>query len=59
MENKEKEGEENRIDQLPARKPDKQMSTKRMISIALIPIVVISWHDCISCWSWSIIPDEV
>jgi len=39
---KEREEEENRIQQLPRREPDKHMSTKRMICIALIPIVVLS-----------------
>jgi zinc transporter, ZIP family len=39
---KEREEEENRTQQLPRREPDKHMSTKRMICIALIPIVVLS-----------------
>jgi zinc transporter ZupT len=41
---KKKEGEEeaSRIQQLPTREPDKHISTKRMICIALIPIVVLS-----------------
>lgn len=39
---KEREEEENGIQQLPRREPDKHMSTKRMICIALIPIVVLS-----------------
>jgi len=39
---KEREEEENRIQQLPRREPYKHMSTKRMICIALIPIVVLS-----------------
>ncbi len=39
---KEREEEENRIHQLPRREPDKHMSTKRMICIALIQIVALS-----------------
>lgn len=39
---KEGEEEESRIQQLPTREPDKHISTKRMICIALIPIVVLS-----------------
>jgi ZIP family zinc transporter len=39
---KEGEGEESGIQQLPTREPDKHISTKRMICIALIPIVVLS-----------------
>jgi zinc transporter, ZIP family len=39
---KDREEEENRIQQLPRTEPDKHMSTKRMICIALIPIVVLS-----------------
>jgi ZIP family zinc transporter len=40
---KENQEEENRIQQqLPAKKPDKQISTKKMICIALIPIVVLA-----------------
>src|SRR5919197_6683552 len=43
MEKEKQEDEENRIQQqLPAKKPDKQISTKRMICIALIPIVVLA-----------------
>lgn len=39
---KEGEEEESRIQQLPTREPDNHISTKRMICIALIPIVVLS-----------------
>jgi zinc transporter, ZIP family len=43
MENKGKqEDEENRIKQLPTTQAGKQISTKRMICIALIPIVVLA-----------------
>jgi zinc transporter ZupT len=42
MEKEKQEDKENRIQQLPAKKPDKQISTKRMICIALIPIVVLA-----------------
>ena len=43
MEKEKQEDEENRIQQqLPAKKPDKQISTKRGICIALIPIVVLA-----------------
>src|SRR5919202_1508152 len=44
MEKGKQEDEENRIQQqqLPAKKPDKQISPKRMICIALIPIVVLA-----------------
>ena len=40
---KQEDDKENRIhQQLPAKKPDKQISTKKMICIALIPIVVLA-----------------
>jgi zinc transporter, ZIP family len=44
MEKGKQEDEDNKIQpqQLPAKKPDKQISTKRMICIALIPIVVLA-----------------
>src|ERR687885_808096 len=42
MEKEKQEDKENRIQQLPAKKPDKQLSTKTMICIALIPIVVLA-----------------
>jgi zinc transporter, ZIP family len=43
MDKEKQEDEENRIQQqLPAKKPDKQISTKKMICIALIPIVVLA-----------------
>jgi zinc transporter, ZIP family len=44
MEKGKQEDEHNKIQpqQLPAKKPDKQISTKRMICIALIPIVVLA-----------------
>jgi zinc transporter, ZIP family len=43
MEKGKQEDKENRIhQQLPAKKPDKQISTKKMICIALIPIVVLA-----------------
>jgi ZIP family zinc transporter len=43
MEKGKQEDKENRIQQqLPAKEPDKQISTKKMIGIALIPIVVLA-----------------
>jgi zinc transporter, ZIP family len=44
MEKGKQEDEDNKIQpqQLPAKKPNKQISTKRMICIALIPIVVLA-----------------
>jgi ZIP family zinc transporter len=44
MEKEKQQDEENRIQQqqLPEKKPDKQISRKKMISIALIPIVVLA-----------------
>jgi zinc transporter, ZIP family len=42
MENEKQEDEENRIKQLPTTQAGKQISTKRMICIALIPIVVLA-----------------
>jgi zinc transporter, ZIP family len=44
MEKGKQEDEDNKIQpqQLPAKKPDKQISTKRMICIALFPIVVLA-----------------